>query len=398
VTQYAGLLWTQPGGAKIPIQGVYLRPPAGPDAPGGLTAVPTPNAQQVTVSWNASTTPIAADSYVLMRSTTPGGPYTQIAVQAAPDVDFVDNNVVFDTTYYYVVQATAYAGHLLVGPASPEMSATPQQALSVSPLSGLATSENLTNDTITITVNVVPTSDVSVTLTSDAPLEALLQGNGPGQLQQGPGSPITIIIPAGTLAGTTIQISVRGQNDDIDDGDKPFSISFSVSGGGTAYTGIALGPCTGTNQDNDTANIIVSAISNPTSENLTTATFDVTFTTAPSVDTTVTLVSSDTGEGTVPASITFTAAAGAATQTVTVTGVDDAILDFTQPYTITVTVTAGDPNYMALTSTPIVRNASNLDNERIPALKHVWGCGLTGVEIFLPLGLLSLWRRRRKNS
>jgi hypothetical protein len=417
VTQFAGLLWLTPGKvmpappARPPaIPTVNLRPPAGPDAPTGLTATASTNSAtpSVNVTWNASSTPIPATSYVVSRSTTPGGPYTQVAVQTG--TTFNDTGVVFGTTYYYIVQGTA-TNTLQVGPVTAESTpSTPTPpALLVSPTSGLATSEAPTNDTMTLTVNVVPTSDVTVTVTSNKPGEVLLSGNGPGQPLQGPAASIDILIPAGTPAGTTITINVLGQNDDFDDGDQLFSISFSVSGGGTAYTGISLGPCTGTNSDNDTANLIISAVSGPTSEPNISATFTIVFTTQPTVDTTVTIGTSDAGEGQPnPTTYVFTTAAGPDAwdqpHTITIDGVDDTLLDFTQNYQITITVTAGDPVYQALTTTPgpgpFIRNMSNLDDETIPKLKPVWGggCGLMGIEYLLPLGLVALWRRRRRNS
>jgi hypothetical protein len=417
VTQFAGLLWVPAGTAAPPagtdppaIPTVNLRPPAGPDAPTGLTATASTNSAtpSVNVTWNTSTTPIAATSYVLSRSTTPGGPYTQIAVQTG--TTFNDTGVVFGTTYYYIVQGTA-TNTLQVGPVTSETpGSTPTPpALTVSPTSGLATSEAPTNDTITLTVNVVPTSDVTVTVTSNKAGEVLLSGNGPGQPLQGPAASIGILIPTGTLAGTTITINVLGQDDAIDDGDQAFSISFAVSGGGTAYTGISVGPCTGTNTDNDTANLIISAVSGPTSEPNVPATFTIVFTTQPTVDTTVTIGTSDAGEGQPsPTTYVFTTAPGPDAwdqpHTITINGVDDNLLDFTQNYQITITVTAGDPVYQALTATPgpgpRIRNMSNLDDEKIPKLKPVWGggCGLVGIEYLLPLGLIALWRRRRRNS
>ena len=65
-------------------------------------------------------------------------------------------------------------------------------------------------------------------------------------------------------------------------------------------------------------------------------------TSAPTADVTINLSSSDPTEGTVPASVTFTAANFSVAQTVTVTGVDDALVDGDVAYTIATTVTSGD--------------------------------------------------------
>src|SRR6185369_8983141 len=106
-----------------------------------------------------------------------------------------------------------------------------------------------------------------------------------------------------------------------------------------------------TNTDNDAVGITVSPISGPTTEAGGTATFTVVLTTQPTADVTIGLSSSDTTEGTVlPASLIFTAANWNVAQTVTVTGVDDALDDGNIAYTI---VTA------PATSTDVTYNGAN---------------------------------------
>jgi hypothetical protein len=74
-----------------------------PTAPTALTA--TAGAGQVSLTWNASTT---ASSYHVKRSTTSGGPYTQVAnVTLTSDTDTSLTN---GTTYYYVVTAINTGG------------------------------------------------------------------------------------------------------------------------------------------------------------------------------------------------------------------------------------------------------------------------------------------------
>jgi hypothetical protein len=401
-----------PAAAQIVIPGIYLRPPPGPNAPGGLTATATANSPtpQVVVTWNASTLPIPATSYILSRATAPGGPYTQVAVQ--PGLTFTDTTVAFGTTYYYIVQGTAANG-LLVGPASANTGgSTPiEPALSATVAGGsLVTSEAGLNGTITIRVNVSPVGGPgNVQITSSDTTEVLL--SGPGIVT--PASPINLVIPAGTAVGTTYIITVHGQDDFLADGPINYNISFVVSGPVTPTneyntTGIATIP--GTNSDNDTPGITVTQLTGPTTESFGTATFIVVFDTQPSVNTTMSVTSSNTGEATVnPANLTFTTVGSPtdptngwnANHVVTVTGADDAVLDFTQPFAISLSVTGGDPTYVALTSGgPIVRSGINLDNESIPTLEPVWGggggggCGLTGLEAGVLLALAALLRRR----
>jgi fibronectin type 3 domain-containing protein len=74
-----------------------------PAAPGGLTALAADG--QVQLNWNAYPT---ATNYFVMRSTTSGGPYTDVG--STTETNYVDATVVNGTTYYYVVSAvTPYA-------------------------------------------------------------------------------------------------------------------------------------------------------------------------------------------------------------------------------------------------------------------------------------------------
>src|SRR5258707_10238719 len=103
-----------------------------------------------------------------------------------------------------------------------------------------------------------------------------------------------------------------------------------------------------TNRDNDVAGVTVNRISGlTTSEAGGSATFTVVLNTQPTANVTIGLASNDLTEGTVaPASLTFTTANWNVAQTVTVTGVDDAIVDGNIAYTIvTAPATSTDGNY-----------------------------------------------------
>jgi len=141
----------------------------------------------------------------------------------------------------------------------------------------------------------------------------------------------------------------------------------------------------------------------------------VVFNTQPTATTTMSVVSSNTAEATVAqSSLTFNTNGSAvppdpnawnSNHVVTVTGADDQNLDFNQPFTISLSVTSGDPVYVAMTAGGTIdRAGTNLDDETIPTLEPVWGggggggCGLTGLEAGLFLGLAALLRRRRRNA
>jgi fibronectin type 3 domain-containing protein len=94
---------TKPGGGSAPA------------APTGLSA--TAANAQVSLSWSAGS---GASAYYVKRSTTSGGPYTQIAAPAA--TNYTDNNLANGTKYFYVVSAYNSYGQ---SSNSAEVSATP---------------------------------------------------------------------------------------------------------------------------------------------------------------------------------------------------------------------------------------------------------------------------------
>ena len=89
------------------------------------------------------------------------------------------------------------------------------------------------------------------------------------------------------------------------------------------------------------ATIVESGGSSSVAETGTTDTFTIVLTAQPTSDVVLTITSSDTGEATVNSPLTFTPANWNTAQTVTVTGVDDNIIDGTITSTITVAVNDG---------------------------------------------------------
>jgi fibronectin type 3 domain-containing protein len=80
-----------------------VAPTQAPATPTGLTA--NAGNAQVLLTWNASA---GAISYHLKRSTTTGGPYTQVA--APTTANFTDTGLTNGTTYFYVVSALNSVG------------------------------------------------------------------------------------------------------------------------------------------------------------------------------------------------------------------------------------------------------------------------------------------------
>ncbi|HEY6388810.1 MAG TPA: glycoside hydrolase family 44 protein [Candidatus Acidoferrum sp.] len=112
-----------------------VAPATPPAAPTGLQA--TAGNAQVSLTWTAG---VGATSYHVKRSTTSGGPYTQVA--APTTTNDADTGLTNSTTYYYVVSALNAAGE----------SANSSQA-SATPLAATAD--------VTITVNPTATKPIS---------------------------------------------------------------------------------------------------------------------------------------------------------------------------------------------------------------------------------------------
>lgn len=87
-----------------------------PASPFHLVATPGDSMNKLT--WESVT---GSTSYTVKRSTSPGGPYTDII--SVTDNSYIDNSVTNGTTYYYVITATNTAGE---STNSNEASATPR--------------------------------------------------------------------------------------------------------------------------------------------------------------------------------------------------------------------------------------------------------------------------------
>lgn len=78
-----------------------------PAAPSGLTATAV-SSSQVDLRWTDNST--NESNFVVARSTTAGGPYTDIATLSANSTSYSDTGLAPLTTYYYVVRATNAGG------------------------------------------------------------------------------------------------------------------------------------------------------------------------------------------------------------------------------------------------------------------------------------------------
>jgi hypothetical protein len=211
----------------------------------------------------------------------------------------------------------------------------PPPGITVSPTSGLLTTEAGGSGTFTVVLNSIPTADVTIPLSSS-------------DMTEGTVSPASLTFsPANALTAQTV--TVTGVDDTVVDGNVAYMIvTGAATSADTGYNGLNPPDVSVTNTDNDVAGITVS----PTSGLLTTEaggadSFTVVLRSTPTANVTIPLSSSDTTEGTVSAAfLTFTPGNALAPQAVTVTGVDDAVVDGPIAYTIvTAPAVSSDPMY-----------------------------------------------------
>ena len=193
---------------------------------------------------------------------------------------------------------------------------------------GTSVNESGTTDTFTVVLDAEPTSDVVLTVVSGDTGEATV-------------SPASLTFTALNWNATQT-VTVTGVDDALDDGNQVTTITLSVDDANSdnAFDPLADQTVSATTVDDDAAGFtIVESGGTSVNESGTTDTFTVVLDAEPTSDVVLTVVSGDTGEATIsPASLTFTAINWNATQTVTVTGVNDALIDGNQVTTITLSV------------------------------------------------------------
>lgn len=221
--------------------------------------------------------------------------------------------------------------------------------LLVTPTTGLTTAESGSKTTsFDVKLKSQPTDDVKISLTSSNTAEGTVS--------------VTPLTFTKDNWNSTQSVTVTGVNDDVDDGDKPYTIDLKSSSPDGKYDALTASVSL-TNTDDDVAGIERTPASGlVTTESGGTAKFDLKLTSQPTSPVKISLVSSNTAEGTVsPTSVEFNNTNWNTAQPITVTGVDDSIVDGTVAYKITGSVTTGDSKYTSLS--PFEITATNTDND-----------------------------------
>lgn len=218
--------------------------------------------------------------------------------------------------------------------------------------SGLITTEGGDSDTFTIVLLSQPTADVVIAFQSEDTTEATVS----------PASPITFT-PADWDTAKTI--SAIGVDDIATDGHQPFTITLSATSADPNYDGFAIPAVSGTNQDNDIAGIRVTPLRLDVAEfnNDPGDVFEVVLTRMPIGAVTIDLSVSDASEGTIDKNqLTFSTLNWNVPQVVTVKGVDDALIDGQQPFTVvTAPAVSTDLTYNGLDAEDVT--VFNFDDE-----------------------------------
>ncbi|EAW35793.1 DUF4347 domain-containing protein [Lyngbya sp. PCC 8106] len=142
-------------------------------------------------------------------------------------------------------------------------------------------------------------------------------------------------------------VTVSGVDDNIVDGDVDYSIITTVNSEDINYNNFQLEDITLTNQDNDEVGIVVTPpIELITTEDGDSVDFDFVLSSQPIADITINFNSNNPNEGIISTeALSFTAENWNIPQTVTVTGVDDSVVDGDVEYIVSSTVSSQDANY-----------------------------------------------------
>ena len=220
----------------------------------------------------------------------------------------------------------------------------------VSQISG-DTDENLKTATFTVSLSSAPSSDnVTITMASSDTTEGVIDKHHfIGNADQTVTTPRSWSLPTSNW-NSVRTVTVKGVGDNLSDGDQTYTIQLTgdSSPSDLRFANVDPPDVSVRNLDYTTkGGFYVSQISGDTDENLKTATFTVSLSSAPSSDNvTITMASSDTTEGTIsdrhvdrttPRSWSSPSSNWNSVRTVTVTGVADNLSDGDQSYTIVLT-------------------------------------------------------------
>ncbi|MFO1321692.1 MAG: DUF4347 domain-containing protein [Burkholderiales bacterium] len=303
----------------------------------------------VTIAVSSSDTTEGTASTALLTFTSGNWNIAQTVTVTGVD-DALDDGAI---AYSILTGATASTDPLFDAVAVADVSVTntdnDTSGVTVSTISG-DTTEAGGSATFTVVLDAQPTADVTISVAT-------------GDATEGSVATSSLTFTSGNwnIAQT---VTVTGVDDALDDGDVAYSITTgAASSADSNYNGIAVSDVSVTNSDNDASGVTVSAISGNTTELGGSATFTVVLDAQPTADVTISVATGDATEGSVStSSLTFTSGNWNIAQTVTVTGVDDAVADGDVVYSITTgTASSADGDYNGLAVSDVA--LTNTDND-----------------------------------
>jgi hypothetical protein len=270
-------------------------------------------------------------------------------VPQAVTVTGLDDHIVHGNQTYQITGSATSSdtnyNNLAMTPVVVTNSEADVAGFNVTPTS-LTTSETGTSASFTVALTSEPMAPVTITLNNGNPSE--------GSLSQ---SSLTFNT---TNWNTPQTITVTGLDDHIVHGDQSYQITGTATSSDSIYNNLALAPVTVTNTEADAAGFTVTPTSIQTSMAGASASFTVTLTSQPVAPVTITLSSTNPGEGALsqPA-LVFTAANWNVAQTESVTGQNDPLATGNVTYQINGTASGADGNYNNLAMTPV--SVTNVD-------------------------------------
>ncbi|MEG3586102.1 MAG: hypothetical protein VX353_02275, partial [Actinomycetota bacterium] len=214
--------------------------------------------------------------------------------------------------------------------------------------------ETGSTDTFTVVLDAEPTSNVVIDISSGDTGEATV-------------SPSTLTFTSANW-DTAQTVTVTGVNDDLVDGTQTTTITLTINDGSSDndFDGVNDQTVSATTTDSDTAGftVIESGGSSTVAETGSTDTFTVVLDAQPASDVVISVISADTGEVTVSAAtLTFTSGNWDTSQTITVTGIDDSVIDGSQTTLVTLAIVDGssDDSFDSLNDQTV--SISNADND-----------------------------------
>jgi hypothetical protein len=289
----------------------------------------------------------------------------------------VDDATVDGSVFYTIVLGAASSADVNYNGLDPAdvsvENADNESGITVSPTSGLITTEAGGTATFDVHLNSQPSANVTISLSSS-------------DLTEGTVSPATLTFTSLNWSNDQT-VTITGVNDFIVDGNIAYTIITTPSSStDPLYNGVNPRDVSVVNTDDDVAGVTVSA-AGPAGLSVIegkTNTYTVVLTSQPAASVTVNVTSSNTSQGgTVsPASLIFTSGNWSNAQTVKVIGTDDLASDGTTTWTVTNSFSSSDPLYAAIAPIPVLM--STLDNEAaitLPSGTLIYGIGLAGVGI-----------------